>query len=336
MATAHYVVGTIELERGNLDAAERAFREVLRQNRLAAPARLQLARARLASGHPGEAIELAESAGPELGARLTFARALIADGQTARARTELVRLEADHAASPEPAVLLGSLDLDGGAVPSARAQADRALTIAPTAIDALLLAARSAIAANDRPAAEQYLTRAIASDPASFDGHAMLADLYVSRGDVDRALTTLEQLAARQPEAAAPRTALGIVLERAGRTADARVRYEQALTLDPREPIASNNLARLYAADDATIDRAMDLARTAVARRPGDPDVHDTLGWTAFRAGRLSMAASELERAVALDAKEPSYQAHLAEVKRAIEQEARAAAEARRKATETR
>jgi len=78
------------------------------------------------------------------------------------------------------------------------------------------------------------------------------------------------------------------------------------------------------------------MARAAVARRPGDPDVHDTLGWTAFRAGRLSLAASELERAVALDAKEPSYQAHLAEVKRAIDQEARAAAEARAKAARAR
>ena len=34
IAAAHYVVGSIELERGNLAAAERAFREVLRENRL--------------------------------------------------------------------------------------------------------------------------------------------------------------------------------------------------------------------------------------------------------------------------------------------------------------
>ena len=305
MAAAHYVVGTIELERGHLDTAERAFRDVLKQNRLVAPATLQLARTRLASGHADEAIVLAESAGPDLDARLTLARALIADGQHARARAELQRLEASHAGSPEPAILLGSLELGAGAVPAARAHAARALTIAPDASDALLLAARGALAANDRAAAEQHLLRAVAADPASFDGHAMLADLYVSRGDVDRARVTLEQLAARQPDAAAPRTALGIVLEAAGRPADARARYEQALTIDPKEPIASNNLARLYAADDTRIDRALELARTAVAKMPGDADAHDTLGWVAFKARRLSLAASALERAVALNAKEP-------------------------------
>ena len=331
VAAAHYVIGSIELDRSHFELAERAFREVLRQNRLTALTLLQLARVRLATGDAGEAVEFAERAGPELGARLTLAKALIADGQTARARSELAQLEATHPESPEPAILLGSLELDGGAFPAARAHAARALTIAPGATDALRLAARAALLADDRPAAEQYLDRAVASDPASFDSHAMLADLYASRGELDRARTTLEQFVARQPDAAAPLTALGIVLEAAGRPDEARARYEQALTIDPAEPIASNNLARLYAADEDRLDRAIELARTAVVRLPDDPDVHDTLGWVAFRAGRLSLAASELERAVALDAKNPTFQGHLADVKRAIEAEARAAAEARAK-----
>ena len=59
---------------------------------------------------------------------------------------------------------------------------------------------------------------------------------------------------------------------------------------------------------------------------PGDSDVHDTLGWVAFRAGRLSLAASELERAVAMNGNEPTYKNHLQEVRRAIDEEAAAAA----------
>jgi tetratricopeptide (TPR) repeat protein len=329
LASAHYVIGTIELERGRLSAAEAAFHQVLRQQRLTAPAKLQLARTKLAAGRPAEAIALAEAAGPDLGARLTLARALIADGQSGRARHELQRLEAGHAASPEPAILLGSLELGGGDVREARAHATRALAIAPHAVDALLLAARTALASHDLTAAEQYLVRAIAADPASFDGHAMLADLYVSRGDVERARTTLEPFAARKPESARAHTALGIVLEAAGRSADARAQYESALTIDPKEAVASNNLARLYAADDGTLDRAIELARTAVARLPNDADVRDTLGWTAFKAGRLSLAASELERAVALSPREPAYEGHLRTVKDAIAEEARLAAEAR-------
>jgi tetratricopeptide (TPR) repeat protein len=334
IAAAHYVAGTIEMDRRHFDRAERAFREVLRQNRMTGPATLQLARARLATGHTAEAIALAEQAGAERGARLTLARALVADGQISRAREELAYLDASTPPSPEPAVLLGSIDLAAGDVPAARAQAARALAIAPNAADALVLAARAADATGDKPAAEQYLVRAVASDPASFESHTMLADLYASRRDFDRARTTLEQFAQRQPDAAPPLTALGIVLEAAGRPDDARARYEQALTLDPKDPIASNNLARLYAADETKIERAIELARTAVARLPDDADAHDTLGWVAYRAGRLSLAASELERATVLDPKDPGYRQHLTEVRQAIAEEARLAAEARAKAAQ--
>jgi tetratricopeptide (TPR) repeat protein len=334
IAVAHYVVGTIELERHRYDSAERAFREVLRQNRMTTEATLQLARARLGSGHAADAIALAEQAGRGRPARLTLARALVADGQIARARSELVQLDAADPSSPEPAILLGSIELAAGNVPAARSHAWRALSIAPNAADALVLAARAAMATGDRPAAEQHLVRAIKADPELFESHAMLADLYASGRDFDRARATLEQFADRHPDAAAAQTALGIVLEAAHRTEEARAHYEQALTIDPKDPIASNNLARLYANDDATVDRAIELARTAVAKLPGDADAHDTLGWIAFRAGRLSLAASELERASALDPDDATFRHHLNEVRQAIAEEARLAAEARARAAQ--
>jgi tetratricopeptide (TPR) repeat protein len=335
MTMAHYVAGSIELERRHFESAERSFREVLRQNHnMTGPATLQLAKARLATGHAADAVALAEQAGAEHGARLTLARALVADGQIARARDELTQLDAATPPSPEPAVLLGAIDLAAGNVPAARAHATRALSIAPNAADALVLAARAALATGDKPGAEQHLLRAIASDPDSFESHTMLADLYASRRDFDHARTTLETFATRQPDAAAAQTALGIVLEAAGRSADARARYEQALTIDPKDPIASNNLARLYAADDGKADRAIELARSAVAKLPEDADAHDTLGWVAYRTGRLSLAASELERATALDPADPTYKQHLTEVRQAIAEEARLAAEARAKAAQ--
>jgi hypothetical protein len=57
--------------------------------------------------------------------------------------------------------------------------------------------------------------------------------------------------------------------------------------------------------------------------------VHETLGWAAFQAKRLSLAASELERAVALNPREATYQSHLRDIKEAVAEEARLAAEAR-------
>jgi len=324
VALAHYIAGTIELQRKNYDEAEHAFREVLQLNRLTTEATVQLARTKLAEGHATDAIALAESAGQSSEARLTLARALIADGQVARARAELRQLQSRDTTSPEPAVLLGSIDLDNGDLPAARAAAARALQLSPASVDALLLSARLALAADDPASAEQYLSRVIARDPASFDGHTLLSQIYASRGDLDRARTTLESLAAHAPQSAEARTAVGLVLQAVGRNDDARKWFEQAIALQPDEPIAANKLARVYAADGSKADSAVELARIAVTRLPDEAEVHDTLGWAYFKAGRLSQAAPELERAVTIDPRDVQYKQHLSELRRAQAQEAAA------------
>jgi Flp pilus assembly protein TadD len=220
-------------------------------------------------------------------------------------------------------VLLGSLELAAGQLREARAHAARALAASPASTDALLLAARTSFASRDTAEAERFLDRAVVSDPSSIDAHIMLAQIYVSRADLAHARTTIESVAARRPDAAPARTALGLVLEASNRPAEARSRYEQALAIDPSEPIAANNLARLYAADDGKTTEAIELARTAASRMPNDADVHDTLGWIAYKAGRLTLARSALERAVALDPRDPTSQVHLQKVRQAIDVEAR-------------
>src|SRR5262249_55771264 len=88
---------------------------------------------------------------------------------------------------------------------------------------------------------------------------------------------TFESLAAHDPQSGEARTAVGIMLQAQKRDTDARGWYEQALSIDPRQAIAANNLARLYATDRSNIDEAVRLARLAEARLPDDPGVEDTV-----------------------------------------------------------
>jgi Tfp pilus assembly protein PilF len=82
--------------------------------------------------------------------------------------------------------------------------------------------AQAALSAQDGATAEQYLTRAVARDRSSFDAHALLAQLYVIRGDLERARKTFESRAAHDPQSADARTAVGILLQAAGRDKEAR------------------------------------------------------------------------------------------------------------------
>ena len=47
--------------------------------------------------------------------------------------------------------------------------------------------------------------------------------------------------------------------------------------VDPRQPIAANNLARLYAADRSNLDAAVRLAQIAETKLPNERDVQETI-----------------------------------------------------------
>ncbi len=318
---AHYVAGSIAYERGDYTEADHQFHEVLRSNTMTDAANLQLARTALAAGRPDDAVDLAQAAGNTLDARLTLARALIAGGQVAQGRAELVRLDSLAPRAPQPAVILGSLDLDAGNVGEARRYAARALERDPNAADALILAGRAAVEANDPAGAEQYLTRATAAAPMSFEAHSLLANLYTLRGDNDKARSVFEALAKRDPQSAAARTAVGIVLERQGRVGDARRWYEQALALDPTEPYAAHNLARIYTNDKSNVDAAVRLARVALTRLGDEAQAHDTLGWAYLMSGSPALAVPELQRATAMDPQSTVFRGHFEQARRALDQE---------------
>ncbi len=320
LPAANYVAGVIDQNKGQLDAAEHEFREAAAMTRLAAAANLHLAQTLLALGRADEAVDLASAAGQAYDARLTLAQALIATGDDDEARKELTRLAAERPADPVPSTLLARLELQAGEAPAARQHAARALAAAPNDPAAILVAGQAALADGDQAAAEPLLGRALSVQP-SLDAATELARLYVARRDFDRAKQIFDSIARTYPDAAAPRTAAGIVLEAAGRPADARLAYEQAIARDPNDPVASYALARIYTDDPKMVESAVTLAQTAAAGAPTRPDVHDVLGWAYFKTGRLRSAADELERAVSLQPSDATYQAHLAEIKRALERE---------------
>jgi Flp pilus assembly protein TadD len=149
----------------------------------------------------------------------------------------------------------------------------------------------------------------------------MLSHVYAAQGNSGKARELLERFAARHPDAAAPRTAIGIVLQQDGRIADAQKWFEQALAIDSREPVAAGRLARIYVDDAARVETAIDLARTAASEAPDDAEVRDTLGRAYLKSGRLRSAVSELERAVALNTSDAAYRQHLDEARKALAKE---------------
>ncbi|MBT6883235.1 MAG: tetratricopeptide repeat protein [Rhodospirillaceae bacterium] len=103
----------------------------------------------------------------------------------------------------------------------------------------------------------------------------------------------------------------GIVLERAKRWEEAEKDFLKALEFEPEQPYVLNYLGYSWVDRGINLERAQDMIRTAVKRRPNDGYIIDSLGWVYYRIGKYKKAVLELERAVQIRPEDPVINDHL-------------------------
>jgi len=103
----------------------------------------------------------------------------------------------------------------------------------------------------------------------------------------------------------------GIALERAKQWDKAEPDMLKALQLQPEQPMVMNYLGYTWVDLHKDIEKGTDLIRRAVALRPNDGAIVDSLGWAYFRLGRYEEAVAQLERAVELKGGDPVITDHL-------------------------
>src|SRR5262249_42298151 len=133
----------------------------------------------------------------------------------------------------------------------------------------------------------------------------------VSEKRLDDARAQFEEVAKRDKKPVAATTMIGMLLELQNKPAEAQMRYEQALALDPQSPLAANNLAWRYAEEGKNLDVALQLAQTAKAGAPNRHEVDDTLGWIYYKKGLSELAIAPLKRSVSAAPDNPTYLYHL-------------------------
>lgn len=87
----------------------------------------------------------------------------------------------------------------------------------------------------------------------------------------------------------------------------------EILKRDPDNAQAMNALGYMLADHNRDLERARELVDQALALRPGDPAIRDSLGWVLYRSGNLEAAKNELTAAYA-SFPDAEIAAHLGEV----------------------
>ncbi|NOT26853.1 MAG: tetratricopeptide repeat protein [Acidobacteria bacterium] len=348
-APAQYLLGAMRAASGQYSGAAEAFTEALRLNPRAAAAQVQLSRLTLLRGDPAGAVQYAQealnSAPDSPVARMTLAHGLLVQGQTVRAEAEIAALVKEYPDVALVRVLNGTLkgakkdvagargeyeralqldansvdaltglvvlDLNQGNVAAARARVETRLRAQPDRTDLLMLAARVYFDTRDMAKAEGVLRHLIQIDSANMSGYAMLGQVYLAQRKLDEAKAEFDKRAASNPKDAPSRLIVAMILEVQGKVPEAKQKYEEVLTIEPRSLLAANNLAYLYAQASENLDRALALAQTAVEVAPNSPEARDTLGWVYYQQGLAGLAVVTLKEAVARNASSPSYHYHL-------------------------
>lgn len=348
-AVTQYTLGQIFASRGDRTGAERAFREALKLNPRAAAAQVALSSLQLQAGNTKDALQTAEGAVANqprsFEVRIGLVRTLLAAREFDRADRELQMLQKARPDSPDVYLQLGVLNSGRRQFPEARAAFSKALSLAPRSIEAIgglvaldlaasdqagararitaelakpnpgpelfVLAGRTYAALRDFPAAEDVLRKAIAANPSFLPTYSMLAQIYLAQKKTADAQREFDRLAERDSRPVGALTMAGVLLQQQGDQAGARQRFEKVIAIDPRAPVAANNLAWMYAESGQNLQQAVKLAEAAAEAMPDRADVLDTLGWVYFRNDLPGLAVPPLTRAVAKDPRNPTYYFHL-------------------------
>lgn len=349
-APAQLVLGRVQLALDDANGARKAFAEALALDQTLLPAQLELVELHRRRQEFDTALGLADQAirthPTSLPARLARVRVLMTRTDALpRAKTDLDDLLAQYptAAAVHNAVgayalatgnrvaarqafersfslspsdneaLSGlvALDLTEKNLAAARGRVEAAMKTAPDAFDLLMLAAKVYHVADDPGSGETALRRAIKAAPSRPEPYGMLAQLYVAQGKMDLAKREFTELARLDPRWVGAPTMLGVLYYATGDVAAARDWWEKAVRLDPSAAAPSNNLAWLLAETGGDLNRALELARAARAKAPGQPEVTDTLGWVYYKRGQATLAIEQLLLSVEKEPKNATYQFHL-------------------------
>lgn len=227
-----------------------------------------------------------------------------------------------------------------------------ATVLRPGHVDALVLVAELFESQGEYDLANEALTAVPRDDPAFFSAEIGRASVLLASGKDDAAVEVLQALTRSNADRKEVWAAYADALRRLDRHAEAVEAYDRAIALDggaesetwfwiyargiskeqtddwpgaeadfrralelaPEQPQVLNYLGYGLVEQRMKLDEALDLIERAVAARPDDGYITDSLGWVLYRLGRYEEAVAPMERAVMLDPLDPLINDHLGDV----------------------
>jgi tetratricopeptide (TPR) repeat protein len=355
VAEGHYAYGGAALRADSFAAAERAAETAVAKAPYWKPAKLLLARARIANGKEEEGLALARDLVTEpesdVATQLEYALMLAATGHDEEARAMLTPYASGQTVIPAAVRTLGVMELDAGNLDAAGTQFENLLSTGAQSYEALYYLGVIAERRKELDRAVRYYSRVAGGDYA-LAAQQRVARIKAEQSGVEAGLAHLDELARAQPQLApdvySAKAALLSLMgndRRAGQVYDEGLeRFPDALDLrmnrvffyertgkqdaairELRELLAQrpgdaqvqNALGYTLADNDRNLDEARTLIEAALAQSPDNAATLDSMGWLLYRERKYPEALEYLKRSSA-SASDPEIDLHIGEVQWAL------------------
>lgn len=173
-------------------------------------------------------------------------------------------------------------------------------------------------------AAIALLKEALGNDPDHPDYLIYLASLYEEKEAFEEALVHLKRAVEIAPENERAYFRLGVVYDKMDRKEDSIAAMRRVLAINPDHANALNYLGYTYADLGTNLMEAEKLIRRALALKPNDGYITDSLGWVYYKQERYAEALVFLLKAVELVADDPIILEHVGDTYRKLEDPAKA------------
>jgi tetratricopeptide (TPR) repeat protein len=214
----------------------------------------------------------------------------------------------------EPWIVTADILARGGQSEPALAALKRVPADAPLALMAQARAA-GVLQGAERGAESVALLERVVASGGRFDDWARLGEAYQAAERYADAARAFDRSLSLPGGGGAERWYLhfarGSARERAGDWAAAQADLREAIRLAPQQAAPLNYLGYAMLDRGEKLDEARTLIERAVALKPDDGYIVDSLGWAHFVAGRYKEAVATLERAVAAVPDDATISEHL-------------------------
>ncbi len=144
--------------------------------------------------------------------------------------------------------------------------------------------------------------------------YSLLSGIYVTQNQLASGHEILSKGIERYPDNVQLFFEYGLLLEQEGKQNEAISSMEKVIELQSDHVEALNYLGYTWADNNIHLEKALEYIKKAIALKPDNGYILDSLGWVYFHMGDLEKARIELEHAIALEPDDPYIQEHMGDI----------------------